>query len=89
MKLKWILCSMFVILFLGGPVLHSGTYSFSGYLPKIEKNKQSVTIRINPLAAVDPETGEVKKDFYIYYRTEGLKNYQVRKMKTAKDGKVY
>ncbi len=61
--------------------LFSGTYSFSGYLPKVERQAEILTIKINALA--------VDKDFYIYYRTEGLLNYQVRKMKVDKNGNMY
>jgi hypothetical protein len=61
--------------------LNAGAYTFSGYLPKIEKSGSDLVIKINTLKA--------EKDFYIYYRSKGLKNYQVRKMKMDKEGHVY
>lgn len=61
--------------------LNAGAYTFSGYLPKVEKVGSDLVIKINTL--------KIEKDFYIYYRTEGLKNYQVRKMKMDKAGRVY
>ena len=61
--------------------LNAGAYTFSGYLPKIERAGGDLVIKINTL--------KVEKDFYIYYRIKGLKNYQVRKMKMDKEGGVY
>jgi hypothetical protein len=61
--------------------LNAGAYTFSGYLPKVEKAGSDLVIKINTL--------KIEKDFYIYYRTEGLKTYQVRKMKIDKEGSVY
>ena len=61
--------------------LNAGAYTFSGYLPKIEKSGGDLVIKINTLKA--------EQDFYIYYRSKGLKNYQVRKMKVDKEGHVY
>lgn len=56
-------------------------YNFPGYLPKVEKQANSLKITIDTL--------KKEKDFYIYYRTAGLKKYQVRKMKLDKAGNVY
>lgn len=64
-----------------GLFLNAGAYTFSGYLPRVEKAGSDLVIKINTL--------KIEKDFYIYYRTEGLKNYQVRKMKIDKEGSVY
>lgn len=64
-----------------GLFLNAGAYTFSGYLPKVENTGTDLVIKINTL--------KIEKDFYIYYRTEGLKNYQVRKMKIDKEGNVY
>ena len=61
--------------------LNAGTYSFSGYLPRVKKAGSDLVIKINTL--------KIEKDFYIYYRIAGLKNYQVRKMKIDKEGSVY
>jgi hypothetical protein len=62
-------------------ILEAGSYTFSGYLPKVIKESESLTIRIDPL--------KKEGDFYIYYRTDGLKKYQVRKMMLDKNGDVY
>jgi hypothetical protein len=79
MKFKGI--TLLTILFCCGLFLNAGEYTFSGYLPKVEKTGSQLVIKIN--------TQKMEKDFFIYYRTEGLKNYQVRKMKTDKEGHVY
>ncbi len=85
MNMKQKLIVLFIVLFLfcSGWFLHSGasSYSFPGYLPKVEKQNDSLVIKITTLRE--------RNDFYIYYRTGGLKNYQVRKMKTGKGGNVY
>jgi hypothetical protein len=64
-----------------GLFLNAGAYTFSGYLPQVEKTGGDLVIKINTL--------KLEKDFYIYYRSKGLKNYQVRKMKIDKEGSVY
>jgi hypothetical protein len=69
------------VLLCSGLFLNAGAYTFSGYLPRVEKAGSNLVIKINTL--------KMEKDFYIYYRTEGLKNYQVRKMKIDKEGSVY
>jgi len=61
--------------------LNAGAYTFSGYLPQVEKAGGDLVIKINTL--------KTEKDFYIYYKSKGLKNYQVRKMKMDKEGHVY
>ncbi|NIM80372.1 MAG: hypothetical protein GTN53_19095 [Candidatus Aminicenantes bacterium] len=83
MKQKSIVLLIVLFLFCSGWFLHSGSssYSFSGYLPKVDKQNDSLVIKIDTLRE--------QNDFYIYYRTKGLKNYQVRKMKTGKEGNVY
>ncbi len=68
----WLCCCWF---------LSAGAYTFSSYLPKVEKAGSDLVIKIHTL--------KVEKDFYIYYRSKGLKNYQVRKMKLDKEGNVY
>jgi hypothetical protein len=70
-----------IVLLCCGLFLNAGAYTFSGYLPKVEKAGGDLVIKINTL--------KIEKDFYIYYRTAGLKNYQVRKMKIGKEGNVY
>ncbi len=59
----------------------SQNYTFSSYLPKIEKSDNSLTIKVHTL--------QTEKEFYIYYRSKGLKKYQVRKMQVDKEGSVY
>jgi hypothetical protein len=81
MKLKLVV-SLIVFCCLGlWGVLEAGNYTFSGYMPKVIKEAESLTIRIDPL--------KKEQNFYIYYRTEGLKKYQVRKMTVDKEGNVY
>lgn len=70
-----------LILLLGNMPVRAGSYNFSGYLPKVEKSGNALTIRIDTLRD--------KKDFYFYYRTQGVRSYQVRKMKRDKNGNVY
>jgi len=79
MKIKLIL--LIIFLFCSFFPLSSHSYSFSSYLPRVEKKADNLYIKINSLTQ--------KKDFYIYYRTEGLKHFQVRKMKKDKEGNVY
>lgn len=56
-------------------------YSFSSFLPKVERNGGTLHITLGS------QTGA--KEFYLYYRTDGLKHFQVRKMKTDKTGNIY
>lgn len=70
-----------IIVWSNGWFLSAGKYSFSGYLPSIEKKNHAVVIKINTL--------DHQKDFYIHYKTKGLEVYQVRKMKTDKQGNLY
>lgn len=70
-----------LFLLLGTVPASAGSYNFSGYLPKVEKSGDALTIRIDTL--------QEKKEFYFYFRTQGLKTYQVRKMKRDKKGNVY
>ncbi len=79
MKTKTIL----LIICLLGPFLflESQSYSFSGYLPKVELKDNDLYIKINTLNR--------EKEFFIHYRTGGLKHFQVRKMKVDKEGNTY
>lgn len=79
MKTKTIL----LILCLLGPFLflEGQSYSFSGYLPKVELKDNDLYIKINTLNS--------EKEFFIHYRTEGLKHFQVRKMNVDKEGNIY
>lgn len=79
MKTKLIVLSIFLVGSLLLPAAQD--YSFSGYLPKVFKEGNALNIKI------DTQTGE--KEFYIYYRADGVKHFQVRKMSRDKEGKVY
>jgi hypothetical protein len=79
MKGKWMF--FIIVLLYGGLSLKADNYTFSGFLPKIEKTGSDLVIKINSL--------KTEKEFFIYYRTAGLKTYQVRKMKVDQDGNVY
>jgi hypothetical protein len=70
-----------LILVCNGWFLNAGKYSFSGYLPSVEKKNHAVVIKINTI--------ENQKDFYIHYKTKGLEVFQVRKMKTDEQGNLY
>jgi hypothetical protein len=70
-----------VLLLAGCIILPAGIYNFSKYHPKIEKRADQLIVKIDSI--------KKEKDFYIYYRTDGLKNYQIRRMKLGKDGKIY
>ena len=72
---------LLIFLFCNFFPLSSQNYSFSGYLPQVEKKADNLYIKIDTLTQ--------EKDFYIYYRTQGLKNFQVRKMEKDKEGNVY
>ncbi|UCH96513.1 MAG: hypothetical protein JSV88_06595 [Candidatus Aminicenantes bacterium] len=64
MKEKWMV--FLILLLCNGLVLISGahgSYTFSGYLPRVEKLDHALVIKINTL--------KKEKDFYIYYRAEG------------------
>ena len=78
-KTFFILLSFF--LFINFSVLFSKSFSYSNYLPKITKSSNTLVVKIDTLSN--------NGDFFIYYKTEGLKNYQIRKMKNDKNGKVY
>jgi len=62
-------------------LLMGGDYTFNSYLPKVQQAGSDLMIKIDTL--------KTDKDFYIYYRTQGLKNYQVRKMEIDQAGNVY
>lgn len=52
----------------------------ANYLPLVEKQSNQITISIKPQKA--------KGSYFLYYRTEGMKNFQVRKMQTDSSGVV-
>lgn len=79
MKIKSV-CLFFVMIFLIFSV-NLIPYTFSNYLPKIEKGNEVVTIKVSTLSR--------SEDFYIYYKTSGLDKYQVRKMKIDEEGQIY
>jgi hypothetical protein len=76
--------SVFTSVWITGTFLYSspaGSYSFSGFLPKVIKQSDSLIISIDTL--------DNQKEFFIYYRSRGVKNYQVRKMKSGEDGNIF
>ena len=74
-----VLCILILLLF--SFTLQSKSFGFSNYLPVIEKSDREITIKVSTLSRGD--------DFYIYYRTEGLDHFQVRKMKINSKGEIY
>jgi hypothetical protein len=62
-------------------VLASQDYSYSNFLPKVIKEPGNVMIRTKTL--------KEDSDIYIYYRTTGVKKFQVRKMEVDEKGNVY
>ncbi len=79
MRIKPI-CVLILILLLSLTV-QSKSFGFSNYLPIIEKGEKAITIKVSTLSRGD--------DFYIYYKTEGLNHYQVRKMEVSANGEIY
>lgn len=72
---------VFMIFICGFLFLDSRTYSYSSYLPKVERDASDLIVSIDTLREGN--------NFYIYYRTDGMRKYQVRKMKLGKEGRVY
>lgn len=70
-----------VLILLLSFTVQSKSFGFSNYLPVIEKGEKAITIKVSTLSRGD--------DFYIYYKTEGLENYQVRKMEINSKGEIY
>ena len=52
----------------------------SNYLPIVEKQRDQIIISLKPLKA--------NGVFLLFYRTEGMKNYQMRKMQADPSGMV-
>jgi hypothetical protein len=52
----------------------------ANYLPLVEKQSNQITISIKPQ--------KTKGLFFLYYRTDGMKNFQIRKMQTDPNGRV-
>jgi hypothetical protein len=61
--------------------IHAQIARHANYLPVVEKQARQIIVTINPL----------KSDgvYYINYRTDGMRNYQVRKMQVGPRGMVY
>jgi hypothetical protein len=57
------------------------TFPRANFLPRVEKQKDQILIKVNTLRN--------NGNFFIYYRTEGMKDFQVRKMKTDPSGAVW
>ncbi|MEN8222706.1 MAG: hypothetical protein ABFR36_05560, partial [Acidobacteriota bacterium] len=79
MRIKFIY--VLVLILLLSFTVQSKSFGFSNYLPVIEKGEKAITIKVSTLSRGD--------DFYIYYKTEGLENYQVRKMEINSKGEIY
>lgn len=58
--------------------LFSQRITSANYLPLVEKQSNQIIISIKPQKA--------KGSYFLYYRTEGMKNFQVRKMQTDSSG---
>jgi hypothetical protein len=71
-----IVCLIVPSIFLG-----ARSYSFSGHLPKVELNGGDLIIKI--------DTMNSQKEFYLHYKTGEIEHFQVRKMKTDKEGNIY
>jgi len=72
----------FLLIFLLSIFFVSGEpFTFSNFLPRVVKGNKTITINVSTLSK--------SKDFYIYYKTEGSKIYQVRKMSVKDEGKIY
>ncbi|MCK5004292.1 MAG: hypothetical protein KAS21_04350, partial [Candidatus Aminicenantes bacterium] len=76
-KLHYILILLLLLNF----GVQSKSFGFSNYLPIVEKGAKEITIKVSTLSYGD--------DFYIYYKTDGLNHYQVRKMKVNSKGEIY
>ena len=74
--------SVFLFLFLlTGFLIYSSQFNFTNYLPKIEKGAGVISIKLTDLPKA--------KELFIYYKTDALKNFQIRKMKVDKNGNAY
>ncbi len=62
-------------------IIHGESFNYSNYLPAVKKDAQEITIKISTLSR--------GKEFFIYYKTEGLIYYQIRKMEISKNGEIY
>lgn len=51
------------------------------YLPVIERQENQIIVKIRPF--------KIEGAYFINYRTEGMKNYQIRKMQADSTGIVY
>jgi len=78
---KTLFIFIFTFLFINYSILIPNSFSYSNYLPKVTKSSKSLVIEVNTL--------KENENYFIYYKTEGLKNYQIRKMKNDKNGRVY
>ena len=70
---------LFCMCVIGG-LLMGQMLPYANYLPQVSKQKNRVIVRINPQKG--------NGVYYLYYRAEGSKNFQVRKMQ-AEDKGVY
>jgi hypothetical protein len=69
-----------IILFILAAAVFSQAFPRSNYLPLVEKQASQVVITLRPVR------GDAV--YFIHYRTEGMKNFQIRKMKPELSGIV-
>ena len=62
-------------------LLHPQTIQYSNLLPEVAVEPGQIVISAKP--------AQTDKTFALYYKTPGLEQFQVRKMKTGKDGNIY
>jgi hypothetical protein len=61
--------------------ISSQSIQHPNYLPVVEKQQNQIIIKIKPI--------KMTESYFINYRTEGMKNYQVRKMQADTTGTVF
>lgn len=80
--MKRIVCGfIFLTFFYSVLPLHPKALTYSNLLPSVEVKTDSVVIKAR--------TSKPDQSFVLYYRTEGLQKYQVRKMKRDEQGNIY
>jgi hypothetical protein len=70
--------SISIFVYFAAITVFAQTFPRANYLPIIEKQKNQITIKIRP--------PKEKGNYFIYYRTDGMKNYQIRKMEYDSSG---
>lgn len=75
---KVIFLVFFVLLY--AKLIPTQAIAYLNYLPQIEKAENSVFIKFS--------TVNRQSVYYLYYRTEGVKKFQIRKMGPGEDGQI-